>query len=65
MPFSRTFQGLYEPCKLHFYYAAYDLNTIVQGEGFLKVTGSHIHWKSDMSETVLDRDTDTTGHFRK
>ena len=37
---------------------------IVKGEGLLKVTGSHIHWKSDntgMSETVLDRDA-TTGH---
>jgi len=26
----------------------------VKGEGLLKVTGSHVHWKSDISETVLD-----------
>jgi len=33
-----------------------DLNFIVKGEGFLKVEGSHIHWKSgNMSEWVLDR----------
>jgi len=25
-----------------------DLNFIVKGEGFLKVTGSHVHWKSDL-----------------
>jgi len=29
-----------------------DLNFIVKGEGLLKVTGSHIHWKSGISETV-------------
>jgi len=32
-----------------------DLNFIVEGEGLLKVTGSHVHWKSgNISETVLD-----------
>jgi len=36
---------------------------VVKGEGLLKVTGSHVHWKSDItSETVLDRDVVTTGH---
>jgi len=31
--------------------------------GLLKVTGSHVHWKSDnISETVVDRDVLTTGH---
>jgi len=42
---------------------ACDLNIIVKGEGFLKVRGSHVHWKSDnILETVLDRDVVTTGH---
>jgi len=40
---------------------AYSLNFIVKGEGLLKVTGSHVHWKSDMSEIAVDRDV-TTGH---
>jgi len=36
-------------------HAACDLNITVKGEGLLKVTGSHIHWKSDnISEMVLD-----------
>jgi len=35
--------------------AACDLNFIVKHEGLLKVTGSHVHWKSgNISETVLD-----------
>jgi len=43
--------------------AACDLNFIVKGEGLLKVTGSHVHWKSgNISETVLDRYVVTTGH---
>jgi len=43
--------------------AACDLNTIVIGEGLLKVTGSHAHWKRDnISETMLDSDAVTTGH---
>jgi len=42
---------------------ARDLNIIVKGEGLLKVTGSHIHWKSDnILETMLDRDAVTNGH---
>jgi len=34
------------------------------GEGLLKVTGSHVHWKNDNNylKTVLDRDVVTTGH---
>jgi len=24
-----------------------DLNIIVKGEGLLKVTGCHVHWKND------------------
>jgi len=43
--------------------AACDLNIIVKPEGLLKVTGSHIHSKSDnILETVLDRDVVTTGY---
>ena len=35
----------------------------VKGEGLLKVTDSHEHWKSDnISETVLGRDVVITGH---
>jgi len=42
---------------------ACDLNFIVNGEGLLKVTGSHIHWKSgNISKTVLDTDVVRTGH---
>jgi len=42
-------------------HAACDLNFIVKGEGFLKVTGSHVYGKSDnISEMVLDRDVATT-----
>jgi len=50
----------YTNWKVH---AACDLNIIAKGEGLLKVTGNHVHWKSDnISETVLDRDVVTTGH---
>jgi len=39
-----------------------DLIIIVKGEG-LKVTGSHLPWKSDnILEMVLDRDVVTTNH---
>ena len=42
---------------------ACDLNIIVKGEGLLRVTGSHVRWKSgNISETVLDGDVVTTGH---
>jgi len=35
---------------------ACDFNIIFKGEGLLKVTGSHVHWKSDnISEMVLGR----------
>jgi len=35
---------------------ACDLNIIVKSDGLLKVTDSHVHWKSDnISETVLYR----------
>jgi len=51
---------------LHIFWKAHvacDLNFIVKGEGLLKVTGSHIHWKSgNILETVIDRDVVTTGH---
>jgi len=51
---------LHVNCEVH---AACDLNFIVKGEGLLKVTGSHLHWKSDyISEMVLDRDVVTAGH---
>jgi len=40
-----------------------NLNFIVKAEGLLKVTGSDVHWKSsDISETVLDKNSVTTGH---
>ena len=43
-------------------HTACDLNFIVTGEGLLKVTGSHVHWKSgNTSKTVLDKDVVTTG----
>jgi len=46
--------------KVH---VACDLNFTVKREGLLKVTGSHVHWKSsNISGTVLDRDVITTGH---
>jgi len=45
---------------------ASDLKSIVKGEGFLKVTGSLVHWKSvNISETMLDKDTVTTSHKQK
>jgi len=46
--------------KVH---AACDLNFIVKGEKLLKVTDSHVHWRSgNISETVIYRDVVTTGH---
>jgi len=40
-----------------------DLNFIVKGEGLLKVTGSHVHWKiGNIFETVLDRDVLIIAH---
>jgi len=44
-------------------HAACDINIpgIVKGEGLLKITGSDVHWRSDItSETVLDRDVVTS-----
>ena len=39
---------------------ACDLNFIVKDEGLLKVTVSHVYWKSgNISKTVLDRDIRT------
>ena len=36
---------------------------VVKIEGLLKLTGSHVHWKSDnILETMLHRDVITTGH---
>jgi len=44
-------------------HSACDLNFIVKGEGLLKVTGSHVHWKCDnVLEMMLDRDVLTTCH---
>jgi len=40
----------------------FNLN-FVKNEGLLKVTGSHIHWKSgNISEMALDKDAATIGH---
>jgi len=33
-------------CDLNFIVKGEDLNFIVEGERLLKVTGSHVHWKS-------------------
>jgi len=45
---------------------ACDLNFIVKDEGLLKVTGSHVHWKSGyILETVFDRDVTTEATNRK
>ena len=42
---------------------ACNLSFIVKEEGFLKVTGSHVHWKSgSISKTVLERDVVIPGH---
>jgi len=42
---------------------ARDLNFIVKGEGLLKVTSSHIHWKrSNILEAILHKYVVTTGH---
>ena len=41
-------------------HVACDSNFIVKGEELLKVTGSHLHWKSgNISEMMLDRDVVT------
>jgi len=40
---------------------AYNLSFIVKSEKVLKVTGCHVHFKSGISETVLDSDV-TTDH---
>ena len=42
------------PCNLSF---------VVKNEGVLKVTGSHVHFKSgSVLKTVLDEDVETTVH---
>jgi len=41
----------------------YNLSDCIKNEGVLKVTASHVHYKSgDISETVQDRDVVTTDH---
>jgi len=38
-------------------------NFTVNDDGLLKVTSSHVHWKSgNILEMVLDRDVVATGH---
>jgi len=45
---------------------AYNLSFVVKNEGVLKVTGSHVHFKSgSVLKTVLDKDVETTVHKRK
>jgi len=40
---------------------AYNLSFIVKSEGVLKITGSHVHFKSGIvSKMVLDRDIVTS-----
>ena len=44
-------------------YVVYNLSDCIKNEGVLKVTASHVHYKSgDISETVQDRDVVTTDH---
>jgi len=45
-------------------HVAFDLNFIVNGEGLLKVAGSHVHWKSGsiLEAVLLDRNVVTTCH---
>jgi len=51
---------------LHIYYKAYvasNLSFVVKNEVVLKVTGSHVHFKSgSVLNTVLDKDFETTVH---
>jgi len=43
-----------------------NLSFVVKNEGVLKVTGSHIHFKSgSLLKTVLDKDVKTTIHKHK
>ena len=49
----KTIVSLRSNWKAH---VACDLNFVVKDEGLLKVTGSHVHWKSgNISKMVLDR----------
>ena len=42
---------------------ACNLSFVVKYEGVLKVTGSHVHFKSGSAlKTVLDKDVETTIH---
>jgi len=42
---------------------AYNFSFIVKNEGVLKVTGSHVHFKSgSILKKVLDKDIETTVH---
>jgi len=42
-------------------YIAYNFNCLIEAEGLLKVTGSHVHRKSgNISDTVQDGDVITT-----
>jgi len=44
---------------------ACNLSFFVKNEGVLKVTGSHVHFRSSVLKTVLDKDVETTVHNRK
>jgi len=47
-------------------HVACNLSFVVKNEGVLKVTGSHIHFKSgSVLKTVLDKDVETTVHKHK
>jgi len=42
---------------------ACNLSFVVKNEGVIKVTGSHVHFKSgNVLKTVLDKDVETTVH---
>jgi len=44
-------------------HVACNLSFVVKNEGFLKVTGSHVHFKNgSVLKTVLDKDVETTVH---
>jgi len=44
-------------------YVTCNLSFVVKYEGVLKITGSHVHFKSgSVLKTVLDKDVETTVH---
>ena len=47
-------------------HVACNLSCVVKSEGVLRVTGSHVHFKSgSVLKTVLDKNVETTVHKHK